>query len=103
MISPESFYEDMKKKSIKEIEKEIKRLRNNIDRLKRKIEHPIESLTDLTLTRPSDDTILYWSRFYLEKAIQALEEKGGKYEATPEEKRIIEFNQNLPYILCQIL
>lgn len=64
-------------------------------KLKYNIEKPTE---EFHLTHPSDDTKLYWTRQYLQKAIKAYKEKGGKYEPTEEEIQSKRFNENVPHL-----
>ena len=97
MISPEGYYEfHIKGKSIRHIKKEINELRKRIKELKNKLENP--NLINECLIRPSPSTQLWCCRLYLEKAIEELIKRGNNYKPSEDEKRIIEFNKNIPYI-----
>ena len=97
MISPEGYYEyNIKGKSIRRIKKEINELRKEIKELKNKLENP--NLINECLIRPSPSTQLWCCRLYLEKAVDELVKRNGNYEPSEDEKRVIEFNKNIPYI-----
>ena len=59
MISPGSFYDEIKDKSAEEIKTEIRRLKRSITKLKDEIENP-GSEPDMVC--PSRKTVIYWSR-----------------------------------------
>jgi len=83
MISPGSFYDEIKDKSAEEIKTEIRRLKRSITKLKDEIENP-GSEPDMVC--PSRETVIYWSREYLEMAKKALADAGGEYKETKEEE-----------------
>ncbi len=93
MISPESYYAEVKDKSPAEIEKEIRKLKLSIVRLKKDIENPGGEPDKVC---PSRRTRIYWSREYLKMAKRALSETGGEYHETKEEQRAHMFLENLP-------
>ncbi len=93
MISPGNFYDEIKDKSAEEIRTEIRRLKRSITKLKDEIENP-GSEPDMVC--PSRETVIYWSREYLEMAKKALADAGGEYKETKEEKRARAFLERLP-------
>ena len=93
MISPESFYAEVKDKSPVEIEKEIRKLKRSIARVKKDIENPGGEPDNIC---PSRSTRIYWSREYLGMAKRALSETGGEYHETKEEQKAHMFLENLP-------
>ena len=93
MISPGGFYDEVKGKSIEDVESEIRKLKRTITKLKDEIEAP-GSEPDLVC--PSKSTVIYWSREYLEMAKKALADVGGEYKETKEEKRARAFLERLP-------
>ena len=93
MISPGSFYDEIKDKSAEEIKTEIRRLKRSITRLKDEIENPA---SEPDMVCPSRETVIYWSREYLEMAKKALVDAGGEYKETNEEKRARAFLERLP-------
>ena len=95
MISPGSFYDEIKDKSVEEIKTEIRRLKRSITKLKTEIENP-SSEPDRVC--PSRDTVIYWSREYLEMAKKALADAGGEYKETKEEERARAFLERLPQL-----
>lgn len=98
MIGPEAYYEErLNGKGIAEIEKEIRRLRREISRLKKVIEHP----EYVSTVRPSEDTVIWCDRLYLERAKHALEDAGGTYVSTEAEKRADKFQANISDI-CKL-
>ena len=98
MIGPEAYYDErLKGKKAGEIEKEIRRLRREISRLKKVIEHP-RYFRD---TCPSEDTVIWCDRLYLERAKQALVDEGGVYIPTAAEKRADRFQADIPHI-CKL-
>ena len=95
MISPGSFYDEVKDKSAEEIKTEIRRLKRSITKLKDEIENP-GSEPDMVC--PSRETVIYWSREYLEMAKKALADAGGEYRETKEEERARAFLERLPQL-----
>ena len=95
MISPGSFYDEVKDKNAEEIESEIRKLKRTISRLKREIEDPRSEPENRC---PSRDTVIYWSREYLEMAKKALADAGGEYKETKEEERARAFLERLPQL-----
>ena len=95
MISPGSYYDEVKDKSVEDIKTEIRRLKRTINRLKDEIENP-DGEPDLVC--PSRDTVIYWSREYLEMAKKALADAGGEYKETREEERARAFLERLPQL-----
>lgn len=95
MISPGSFYDEIKDKSAEEIKTEIRRLKRSITKLKDEIENP-GSEPDMVC--PSRETVIYWSREYLEMAKKALADAGGEYRETNEEERARAFLEQLPQL-----
>ena len=95
MISPGSFYDEMKDKSVEEIKTEIRRLKRSITRLKDEIENPA---SEPDMVCPSRETVIYWSREYLEMAKKALADAGGEYKETNEEERARAFLEQLPQL-----
>ena len=93
MISPGGFYDEVKDKSIEDVESEIRKLKRTITKLKDEIENP-GSEPDMVC--PSRETVIYWSREYLEMAKKALADAGGEYKETKEEKRASAFLERLP-------
>ena len=95
MISPETYYEvNIKGKTREEILRKIAALKREISHLKFTMEHP-----EYTVKRyPSEDTILWCTRMYLERTIQALADMGQPYEPTLQEKRVIAFDYNIDNI-----
>ena len=92
MISPESYYAEVKDKSPAEIEKEIRKLKRSIARMKKDIENLGGEPDNVC---PSRSTRIYWSREYLGMAKRALSEIGGEYHETKEEQRAHMFLENL--------
>ena len=75
MISPESYYEEyLKGKTKEEIMTAIRGLKQEIGHLKNSMENPYDGMKTVIL--PSEDTRIYWSREYLDKAKQAYVEAG---------------------------
>ena len=89
MISPESYYEEnLKNKSADEIITKIRGLKKQIGHLKNKMEHPEYRYADMI--DPSEPVQLHWTKEYLARAIQALEDAGGTYIPSKAEKNAIE-------------
>ncbi len=96
MISPESYYQDLIKKTPEEVKKEIRQCRLYIRNLKTKMEAPAE-LHELCV-HPSLDLQLKLAREYLVQAKKAYKDKELEYVPSFSEKKEIEFNENIPYI-----
>ena len=95
MISPETFYEmKLKGKTAGQIRSTIRGLKNEIGRLKNLVEHPAYKCT----MHPSERVRIFCNQQYLERAIQALEDVGGTYVPTALERKVIDFDNNIPYI-----
>ena len=95
MISPETFYDmELAGKSIRDIKKVVNDLKQEMKHLV----HIMESPGYRPMMRPDESTRLSCIREYLAKAIEALKEKGGRYELTKEEQKAAEFDENIPYI-----
>ncbi|MBR2861325.1 MAG: hypothetical protein IKB86_05760 [Clostridia bacterium] len=95
MICPETFYEmKLKGKTTAEITTVIRGLKQEIGRLKNIVEHPEYKCTMC----PSEDVRISCSRDYLERAKQALVEAGGEYVPSAAEKKVMEFDANIPNI-----
>ena len=95
MISPGSFYDEIKDKSAEEIKTEIRRLKRSITKHKDEIENPA---SEPDMVCPSRETVIYWSREYLEMAKKALADAGGEYKETKEEERARAFLERLPQL-----
>ena len=97
MISPESYYEEnLKNKSADEIITKIRGLKKQIGHLKNKMEHPEYRYADMI--DPSEPVQLHWTKEYLARAIQALEDAGGTYIPSKAEKNAAAFDENIPHI-----
>lgn len=95
MISPETYYEEnLKGKSAAQIMSVIRGLKQEIGRLKNAIEHPNYGCMVL----PSEETRIWCSRLYLERAKEALVEAGGTYTPSKAEEKVAEFDTNIPFI-----
>lgn len=95
MISPETFYtENLEGKKSEEIMRQIRSLKKAINKLKKDLESNC-SETDAIIICPSPLTRIKVYRDYLDRAKQALDESGVKYEPTLQEKREISFNESL--------
>lgn len=95
MIGPETYYEvNIKGKTREEILRKIAGLKREINRLKFAMEHPEYTVK----MYPSESTILWCTRMYLERTIQALADMGQPYEPTLKEKRVIAFDDNIDNI-----
>ncbi|MDO0896189.1 hypothetical protein Q1X24_15125 [Enterococcus sp. B1E4] len=94
MISPESYYEEyLKGKTKEEIMTAIRGLKQEIGRLKNSMENPYDGMKTVIL--PSEDTRIYWSREYLDKAKQAYVEAGGTYSLSKSEEKAADFDANI--------
>ena len=92
MISPEGYYEsELRGRTHEQILRKIAGLKREIARLKRVMEHPDYQCMML----PSEDTQLWCTRLYLERAKEALAEVGAPYEPTAAEKRVMDFDTNI--------
>mgnify|MGYP003308067697 CR=1 FL=1 len=95
MISPEGYYEEnLKGKTAAEIMTAIRGLKQEIGRLKNIIEHPNYTCT----MHPSEETRLWCTRLYLERAKEALAEVGGTYVPSKAEEKVADFDANIPFI-----
>ena len=100
MISPESYYEEyLKGKTKEEIMTAIRGLKQEIGHLKNSMEKPYDGMKTVIL--PSEDTRIYWSREYLDKAKQAYVEAGGTYTLSKSEEKAADFDANINAI-CKI-
>ena len=91
MISPESYYETyLKGKSQQEILKEIRSLKRENNQLKKKIEEQLPDSDQYIM--PSRLTRFKCNREYLDRAILAYEEAGGKYLPTKQEQKSLKFD-----------
>ena len=98
MICPETFYEEnLKGKSEREILAVIRGLKQKIGRLKNTLEHPNYVHT----MYPDENTQIWCSYLYLDRAIQALAEVGGTYTPSQAELRAEKFNAKLPHV-CRV-
>ena len=96
MLPAEWYYEEkLKGKSAEEIMTAIRNLKWQIGHLKNIMEHPdyIYSMVD-----PDESLQLHFTRAYLEKAKEALEEAGGEYKPSQAELNAVDFNENLDYV-----
>lgn len=95
MICPETYYEhNLKGKNAAQILSAIRGLKQEIGHLKKVLEHPDYAPT----MYPTEDTRLWCTRLYLERAKQALIDVGGTYIPSQAEKKAEEFNANIPYV-----
>lgn len=92
MVAPLSVYEELKNKSVKEIEKAVREFRRAIKRLKR-----IDSEQEYSgkVVCPSCSLQIEMNRAYLQYAILALQEQGVEYIPSKEEKKSLQFNEKL--------
>lgn len=98
MISPEEFYEtELKDKDEKQLLSIIRGLKNQIGHLKNVVEHP-EYLIGGSAMHPNEKVRISCNREYMFRAIQALEEKGYKYQPSKAELKVREFQDNLKYL-----
>jgi len=97
MISPESYYEmNLKGKSIEQITSAIRGLKNEIGHLKNIMEHPDYGSEPIMC--PSEETRLWCTREYLERAKLALLEAGGTYKPSQADLKAAAFDDNLSAI-----
>jgi len=97
MISPEGYYEEyLKGKTKEQIMTAIRGLKQEIGRLKNIMESPNYGLEPII--HPSEDTRIYWTREYLERAKLAYSEAGGNYKLSIAEKNAADFDDNLDSI-----
>lgn len=95
MICPETYYEQyLKDKTADEIFSAIRGLKNEFGRLKNITEHPDYQCT----MHPSESVRISCTREYLERAKQALSDRGVEYQPTKSELQVVEFNENIKYI-----
>lgn len=98
MISPETFYtENLEGKNSEEIMRQIRSLKKEINKLKKDLESNC-SETDAIIICPSPLTRIKVYQDYLDRAKQALDESGAKYEPTLPEKREMSFNELLEFL-----
>ena len=69
MISPETYYDDVKDTGIDNLQKEIRSLKRSIARMKKWLENPNR---EPELRCPSRSIIIYFSREYLKMAKKAM-------------------------------
>ncbi|SDY44923.1 hypothetical protein [Tindallia californiensis] len=97
MISPECYYEEyLKGKTKEQIMTAIRGLKQEIGRLKNSMENPHGGIK--TVMHPSEETRLYWTREYLEKAKQAYVAAGGTYTLSKSEEKAVDFDVNMDAI-----
>ncbi len=84
-------------KGVKEILAAICRLKSELRRLERKIEDPNRSF-GIPLVYPREHRRLADIRTCIEKAKQALSDKGGEYKPTRAEAKALEFEKDIPVI-----
>ncbi|MGI6412566.1 MAG: hypothetical protein ACOXZ5_02710 [Syntrophomonadaceae bacterium] len=100
MISPEGYYEEyLRGKTKEQIMSAIRGLKQEIGRLKNTMEGPDYGV--IIVMHPSEDTRLYWTREYLERAKQAYAEAGGIYTLSKSEEKAADFDANMDAI-CKI-
>lgn len=100
MISPEGYYEEyLKGKTKEQIMTAIRGLKQEIGHLKNIMEHPDYGVEPSI--HPSEDTRIYWSREYLERAKLAYDEVGGTYLLSKSEKKTVDFDAKMDAI-CRI-
>lgn len=97
MISPETYYEAyLKDKTTDEIIRKIRGLKKQIGHLKNVMEHP--EYGSAPIIHPSEAVQLHWTREYLQRAVQALEDAGGTYTSSQADARATTFENNIPNI-----
>lgn len=85
MMGPGAFYEEnIKGKSVEEIQQIIAELQAEIRELKLNLENPNRDIT--ALRYPDDETIIWCNHLYIERAKAAIAEAGGKDIPTTEER-----------------
>lgn len=93
MIGPEGYYEvNLKGKTKQEILKKIRSLKREINQLKRSLEEHFLETEEMFPTRL---TRLKCYRNYLDRAIRAYEEAGGRYIPTKAEQKSRDFDASL--------
>ena len=92
MMSPESYYTDLKGKTAEEILAELNGLRQEISELKAALRS--NDLTEPDI-KPSRDVRLAMALDYLDMAKKALLEAGGECIPTEDERRALDFNARL--------
>jgi hypothetical protein len=101
MISPEFFYDEfLKGKDEASIRKTIRGIKQKISRLKKRIESPNKH-SELQIF-PTDDTVIWCNRMYLDAAKQALIEVGGKYYLSKAEKTAMLFEASV-FAICKLV
>ena len=97
MISPEVYYEEyLKGKDPAQLRTAIRSLKQKIGRLKNTLEDP--EYKNQIHTCPDACTQLECSRLYLERAKQALEDLGEKYQPSGAECKAAEVDASIPYV-----
>ena len=92
MMSPESYYMDLKGKTADEILTELNGLRQKISELKAALRSQDFTEPDI---RPSRDVRLSMALDYFDMAKKALLEAGGEYIPTEDEQKALAFNARL--------
>ena len=97
MISPDGYYEEyLKGKNAAQIMTAIRGLKKEMGQLKNTMEHP-DYNTKVAMC-PSEDTQLWCTRLYLERAKEALAAAGGKYTPSQSELKVAAFDASIPAI-----
>ena len=97
MISLEGYYEEYRKgKTAAQIMTAIRGLKKEIGHLKNIMEHP--DYGEEPIMHQSESTWLWCTRFYLERAKEALEATGGTYAPPQAELKAADFEENIPAI-----
>lgn len=100
MISPEGYYEEyLKGKTKEQIMTAIHGLKQEIGHLKNIMEGPNYGLEPII--HPSENTRIYWTCEYLERAKLAYREAGGTYILSKSEKKVADFDANMDAI-CKL-
>ena len=95
MISPEGYYEsELRGRTHEQILRKIAGLKRQIAALKRTMEHPDYAPT----MYPTEETQLWCTRLYLERAKETLAEVGEEYQPTVPEKRVMDFDASIANI-----
>ncbi len=102
MISPEGYYDiHLKDKDMKQIMTAIRGLKQEIGKLKNILENTDFNIgfnANLLTIFPSYSTRIHWTREYLKKAKESYIEIGGEYTPSKQEKKAIDFNENIKNI-----
>lgn len=97
MISPEGYYEEyLKGKDAAQIMTAIRGLKKEMGRLKNTMEHP-DYNTKVAMC-PNEDTQLWCTRLYLERAKEALTAAGGKYTPSQSDLKADAFDASISAI-----